>query len=146
MSFIRERLIGLETTFNSTIFIPIDLSGPIDLSQYITQNHIETNPIHLMVHMMVTDKAGGTGMGFISHFTISKYTSSDYIYCGIPYSLECPIYFETFNDGDFDLVDEGIQLTFSGDEMTITTSVVTPNGLDLTVNSYFEMYLNSDVQ
>ena len=144
MSFIRERLIGIEQTFSDTSFVQLNLSGSIDLRGYATRTHLETNPIHLMVHLMIVDEAQGTGMKFISHFTIAY--RSGYIYGGIPYSLECPVYSETFNDGDFDLADEGVYLSFSGDDMTINTSVRTPNGLTLTVNSYFEMYLNSNVQ
>lgn len=144
MSFIRERLIGIEQTFDDTSFVQLDLSGAIDISRYATTTHLETNPIHLMVHLTIVDEAQGTGMKFISHFTIAY--RSGYIYGGVPYSLECPVYSETFNDGDFDLSDEGVYLSFSGDNMTINTSVRTPNGLTLTVNSYFEMYLNSNVQ
>ena len=144
MSFIRERLIGIEQTFDDTSFVQLNLSGAIDISRYATTTHLETNPIHLMVHLTIVDEAQGTGMKFISHFTIAY--RSGYIYGGVPYSLECPVYSETFNDDDFDLADEGVYLSFSGDNMTINTSVRTPNGLTLTVNSYFEMYLNSNVQ
>jgi hypothetical protein len=145
MSFIRERLIGIEQTFNDTNFVQLDLSGAIDLSRYASTTHLETNPIHLLVHLTIVDEAQGLGMKFISHFTIA-YADSSYITAGIYYSLECPVYSETFNDGDFELQGEGVYLTISGDEMTINASVRTPNGLTLTVNSYFEMYLNSNVQ
>ena len=144
MSFIRERLIGIEQTFSDTSFVQLDLSGAIDLSRYATTTHLETNPIHLLVHLTIVDEAQGLGNKFISHFTVAY--RSGYIYGGIPYSLECPVYSETFNDGDFELQGEGVYLTISGDEMTINASVRTPNGLTLTVNSYFEMYLNSNVQ
>jgi hypothetical protein len=145
MSFIRERLIGTEQTFNDTNFVQLDLIGPIDLSTYAKTKHLETNPIHLMLHMIIVDEAQGIGMKFISHFTIA-YNDSSYITAGTYYSLECPVYSETFNDGDFELQGEGVYFNFSGDDMTIRTSVRTPNGLTLTLNSYSEMYLNSNVQ
>ena len=149
MSYIRNRLIGEDVTFNDTNFIfPMVLVDNIDLRTYASRAHMETNPMHVVLVWNVVDEAEAAGASFFQHFTAlydPGYAGGNYHHTGINYSLNCPVYSETFGDVIFEWSNEGAYLAFTGDIMQIVTSVRSPNGTTLRIRAYAELYIDSDV-
>lgn len=148
MSFVRDRIIGTDTVFNDTTFISIDISGDINLANYATTAHLETNTIYVLVHTIITDEATGEGAGFYQRFSVfydANYNSGSYFPYGIVYSETCPVYLETFSDGVFEWSTEGTYPSFSGNIMNINASIRSITGIDLRIRSYIEIYVNSNV-
>jgi hypothetical protein len=150
MSFIRERLIGNDITFNSTVFVSEELAS-INLASYASQTHLETNPMHVVVYWNVTEEITNfIGTGFIHHFTVlydKNFSGGNYIYTGIGYDETCPVRVNTIVDfNDFELGAEGLFLSFVDGTMSVFASLRSPNGVDLRIRTYIELYVNSDVQ
>jgi hypothetical protein len=146
MSFIRYKDIGPTTILSSTTFVFIDLSNGIDMAEISTRLNLETNPLHIVVKWTVADNVGCNGNFYTFHFTLFCDNKGDYIYNGIGYSEDCPI--KTTSDGDwgeFTLAEEGVFLSFEGDEMRVITSALSVNGIELEIRGYIEIYGESDV-
>lgn len=145
MPFIRYKDIGPTTVISSKTFIQVDLSNGIDLSQFVTIAQLQVNPLHLVSKWSVVDESGCIGNFYTFHLTI-YHDGTNYAYGGIAYGVECPIETESSSDwADFELSTEGIYLKFSGDVMTIYGSMRSPNGINLTVRSYVEFYVEGNV-
>lgn len=140
MSFIRYKEIGPTSIYNSNTFGPVDLSSAIDLSRIGSTSFFQTNPVHVLCMWIVVDQVTAIGNAYKHNFTIF-HDGENYRFVGEIYSISCPIQVSTDNDwGDFELGTEGVNPTFSGDEMTIVGFIRSPNSIDLKITSYIEIY------
>jgi len=145
MSFIRFKEIGPTTVYNSTSQGTVDISNGIDLSTYVTKTQLQTNPMHVVCKWTAADNKECYANFYTFHFTV-YHDGSNYAYGGIRYSDRCPIETKSFGDwGEFEFGNEGVELIFSDDTMTIIAYVRSVNGIDITIKGYTEFYVKSDI-